>query len=139
MGPAEFNDDLTITDDAALWRRIPSWHFVYDENLGRMRPSSAAFDNDGDDHPMSIVLAELVLVSGRNHTEILAGHIGFALAQFTAGLARSKQQGVQRDPLSDEPAHALVFGKKSGSVKRAFANASQWIVPPLEKPAGLPS
>ena len=95
-------------------------HFFFDENLGRNRPSKAAFEDDEDGHPMSVVLADLVTASGRGSADVLKGHEGFALAQITAGLARSKQQGVQRDPLPDEPAHALVFGNKTDSVRKAF-------------------
>lgn len=130
MEQTAYTDDPTIGNDAWLWRRIPSRHFFFDENLGRIRPSKAAFENDDDGHPMSVVLADLVTTSGRGPAHVLHGHGGFALAQITAGLARSKQQGVQRDSLPDEPAHALVFGKKTESVRRTFAKACEWVVPP---------
>jgi hypothetical protein len=44
-------DDASIRDEADLWRRIPPWHCIYDENLGRWRPSSSAFAADPDGHP----------------------------------------------------------------------------------------
>lgn len=47
MAGASYAGDPTILDSADLWRRIPSWHIVYDQNLQRLRPSSAAFE----DHP----------------------------------------------------------------------------------------
>ena len=47
-----------------------------------------------------------------------------------AGLARSKKQGVARDPHPDEPAHALVFGNKTASVSRALAKGSVWVTEP---------
>jgi hypothetical protein len=50
-------DDPTISDETELWRRIPPWHFFHDENLGRIRPSSAAFENHPDGSPMSVLLA----------------------------------------------------------------------------------
>ena len=35
-GPTpEPSDDPTVPDEAELWRRIPPWHFVVDENLDR--------------------------------------------------------------------------------------------------------
>lgn len=136
MEPTAYTDDLTIANDAHLWRRIPPWHFIFDGNIGRLRPSKAAFDDDDDGHPMSVVLADLVTASGRGSAHVLQGHDGFALAQITAGLARSKQQGVQRDPLFEEPAHALVFGNKTDSVKKTFAKGCTWIVPPPDDVPG---
>jgi hypothetical protein len=133
MANDQFTDDSSIPDDARLWRRVPPWHFIFDDNLGRVRPSKAAFDDDENGSPMSVVLADLVLESGRGPEHILIGHDRFALAEITAGLARSKQQGIVRDPVPEEPTHALVFGKKTASVTRALAKGSVWVVPP---PAG---
>ena len=130
MGNGEYSDDSTILDEAELWRRIPPWHFVKDENLGQGRPSKAAFDNHPNGSPMSVVLADMVTESGRDPSTVLTGHEGFALAAITAGLARACEQGVAREPLSDEPAHAVVFGKKTDSVKKKLARGSRWIVPP---------
>ena len=81
---------------------------------------------------MSVVLADMVTESGRGPTAVLAGHKGFALAAITAGLARQCEQGVAREPLPDEPAHAAVFGKKTDSVKKRLARGSRWIVPPSD-------
>ncbi len=125
-----YRDDPTIANDAPLWRRIPPWHFVFDENIGKWRPSSAAFDDHPDGSPMSAVLGQQVINSGRTAASILDAYEGFALAYFTAGLAREYRQGVMRKPLPEEPAHAEVFGKKTNSVKKAFAKKCQWIVPP---------
>jgi hypothetical protein len=63
MVPDQYTDDTSIPDEAALWRRVPPWHLIFDENLGRIRPSKAAFDNDEDDAPMSVVLADIVFTS----------------------------------------------------------------------------
>ena len=132
MGNGEYSDDSTILDEAELWRRIPPWHFVKDENVGQVRPSKAAFDNHPNGSPMSVVLADAVIESGRGPGAVLTGHEGFALAAITAGLARECQQGVAREPLPDEPAHAVVFGRKTDSVKKKLARGSRWIAPPLD-------
>ena len=92
-----------------------------------------------DGHPMSVVLADLVTASGRGSADVLKGHEGFALAQITAGFARFKQQGVQRDPLPDEPAHALVFGNKTDSVRKAFAKTCEWVIPPPDDVLDVPT
>jgi hypothetical protein len=94
MAHQEFTDDTSIPDEAELWRRVPPGHVIFDSNVGRKRPSKAAFDDHKDGSPMSVVLADLVLQSGRTPQHIVAGHDRFALAAFSVGLARSKQQGV---------------------------------------------
>jgi hypothetical protein len=128
-----YRDDPTIGDDAPLWRRIPPWHFVFDENLGRWRPSSAAFEDHPDRSPMSVLLGQDVLNQGRTAGSVLEGHQGFGLAAIAAGLARRNRQGVMRKPRPDEPAHAEVFGKKTGAVKKAFVRNCYWVLPPPEK------
>jgi hypothetical protein len=122
-GPPE---DPTIHDDAELWRRIPPWHFYFDDKLGRTRPSKAAFEDDGDGSPMSVVLAA---ESGRLEAA-LAGHQGYALATITAGLARACGQRVARDPTPGDPAHAIVIGRKTDGIRRRFAREARWVVPP---------
>lgn len=133
MGGEEYTDDASIGDEAFLWRRVPPWHFVFDENLGRRRPSSAAFENHPNGTPMSILIASLVVESGRQPVSVLSGHDGFALAQFKAGLARSQRQGVAKEPLPDEPAHGVVFGAKTNSVKKALSRGADWVIPPSDE------
>jgi hypothetical protein len=133
MPAGDYTDDPTIADDAVLWRRIPPWHVIFDANLGRPRPSKAAFEDHPNGSPMSVVLAEEVARSGRAAADVLRGHEDFALAAITAGLARERNQGVARDPVPEEPAHAVVFGRKTESVKRALARGSQWVLPPSSR------
>jgi len=130
MAEPTLQDDQTITDSADLWRRIPPWHFVFDENSGEVRPSSAAFDNDPDGSPMSVLLADLMVELKKAPLDALSGHESFALAAITAGLARANGQAVVRDPLPDEPTHALVAGLKTKSVRRKLARGAQWVIAP---------
>lgn len=81
---------------------------------------------------MSVLLASIVRETGRSATDVLRAHDGYSLVEMTAGLAREKNQGVARTPLDDEPAHAEVFGKKTESVKKAFARSATWVVPPSD-------
>ena len=134
MTPGDYKNDLSIADAARLWRRIPPWHFVFDGNLQRWRPSSAAFDNDPDGSPMSALLEELVLARGRSPIEALSGFEGYGLAAITAGLARACGQGVAHDPTPQEAAHAVVFGVKPKSIQRRLAKGSIWVVPPPQPP-----
>jgi hypothetical protein len=126
MASDDYSDDPTIPDDAELWRRIPPWHFVHDENWEQIRPSSAAFEDDPDGSPMSVILG----AEAGDPQRAIAGHQGFALASITAALARGLGLGVARDPHPDEPAHAVVFGKKNKRVSRTLARGCRWVVPP---------
>lgn len=126
-------DDPAIGDDDDLWRRIaPDW-VVLDENEdqergGRVRPSSAAFR----DRSLSVLLAR-----EDTHERALAGwqERGFSLAAITAGLARQHRQSVCREPTKDDPAHAVVEGKKKGRVDEKLAIAAKWVgeTPPHTK------
>ncbi len=120
------SNDPTIPDSEDLWRRIPPWHIVTDENLGVVRPSSAAFEDDDDGSPMSVYLASATPLAGA----VLVGHAGFALAAVTARLARECKQGIVRDPQPGAPSHALVIGRKTPGVRKRFAREARWIVPP---------
>jgi len=129
-----FPDDHSIENDAELLRRIPPHHFFRDGNSGLIRPSSAAFEDDDDNDPMSVYLATVLAVEHRDVTCVLAGHAGYGLASITAGIAREKKQTVHPDPLPDESAHAVVCGdKRSGnknSAKKTFAMTAKWVVAP---------
>ena len=127
-----YADDPTIRDDAVLWRRIPPWHLIFDANLRRWRPKSAAFEDHPNGTPMSVYLADMMEATGRGPDDALTGHQAFALAGISAGLARSTGQQVAREPLPGEPAHAVVVGRKTKSVSRRFAKESHWVVSPLE-------
>jgi hypothetical protein len=124
-----YKDDSSIQNQADLWRRILPWHFVADENQGGLRPSSAAFENDPDAKPMSVFVEDLVREAGKDERDVLAGHRDFALASLTAGFARQQKQGVALEP-TDFPGHAVVFGEKTKSVRRAFAKSAKWVVAP---------
>lgn len=121
-----YQDDLTISDDTTLWRRIPPAWVVYDENQGRSRPSSQAFQDDRNEEPMSVYLAD----ECDGHDEALAGHEGFFLVSVTAEQVRSLGQGIARDPLPDAPSHCLVFGKKTKKVRSSLAKRADWVVAP---------
>jgi hypothetical protein len=121
-----YTDDPTISDDADLWRRIHPTHIISDPNLGRVRPTSAAFMDLSNGSPMSVVIA--AESDGPEH--ILAGYEGYGLASFKARVAREFGLGIVRNPLYNQPAHALVFGAKSGKVRSQLAKAVEWVVLP---------
>ncbi|MGH9840415.1 MAG: hypothetical protein ACREEM_16675 [Blastocatellia bacterium] len=128
MSDIDYKDDPTISDDADLWRRIPPWHFILDENLGDIRPSSAAFDDDPDGAPMSAYLAE----ECKEPQIVLVNHDGFGLVAITAKLARECNQLIARQPVPGPPGHIVVVGKKTDSVRKKLARAAakNWVVRP---------
>lgn len=125
---AAFTDDPTIPDTAILWRRIPPGdvYLVFDESLNRSRPSSAAFQDSKDGSPMSVFIADDL--DGPH--DALAGHDGFYLVGFSAGVARECGLSVVRDPANDPPGHAFVVGAKTKSHCRKLARRCRWIVGP---------
>lgn len=130
MADSVYRDDPSIPDNAALWRRIPPGWWIQDENLGRLRPTSAAFDDHRDGTAMSVLIEEIVLSTGRCSDDILAPYEGYAMASIRAGFARKCSLGVMREPLPEEPAHAVVFGKKSKAIRAKLAVTCEWVVDP---------
>lgn len=137
MPERSYVDDPTITKDAALWRRVSPQQVILDKNIGRLRPSSAAFSNSTDGTPMSILFGEIVKATGRKPETILAEYPTFSLTSITAALARQHNQAVLKDTFGDEPsepAHGYVAGKKTKGVKKAFSLNATWVIAP--HPAG---
>ncbi len=125
-------DDLSIRDNSDLLRRIPfvkGSQVVWDDNVKRYKPSSAAFNNTTGSNSMSIVLAEK-LEKGRKPSDVVMGYDNNCLISFKARVARENNQRIIHDALPDEPAHGSVIGEKSKKVKRALAKASVWVVEP---------
>lgn len=91
-----------------------------------MRPAKAAFDDNPDGDPMSVLIA----AESRGPAAVLAGHGGYGLAAFSAGVARACDLRIARAPTTDEPVHAVVSGRKTDSVRRRLARAATWVVPP---------
>lgn len=129
-GSNGYSDDASIADTAELWRNIPPWHIVQDNNTGGKRISKAAFEDHPDGSPMSVALGDEVLAAGRQPISLIEALDGFCLASVSAALARSLKQGIVRKPLIDEPAHAEVFGKKTDSVRKTFARNATWVIGP---------
>ena len=117
-------------DDVDLLRRIPPWHFFFDQNLNKVRPSSAAFEDDNDGDPMSVYRRDIIEAEGDDIDRVMADHAGFALAALTAGQFRSREQTVYSDPLPEESAHAKICGLKTKGTLRWFAKNAHWLIHP---------
>lgn len=139
--PEEMEDDKTIDDDTLLYRRVmnqpcpPVKQIIWDDNTNCWRPSSAVFTNHPDGSPMSIALGDTLEQEGLSPDSVLIGHENFSLVSFPAYIPRSKNQGIMRKPLENDPAHGEVFGKKTGGVKKTLQKNSTWYKEPdLPKP-----
>ena len=135
MDDAGRKDDPSVADDEELWRRVTPDQIIFDNNTQAHRPSSAAFRDHPRRDAMSVYLAGLVRESGRTSEQLLEEYPGYGLVSFPAGVAREVGLGVthERDvEHPEEEAHAVVFGKKTGSVRKKLVKASKWIVLPAD-------
>ena len=130
MARKPYVDDPTIRDTESLLRRIfPGW-LVFDKNIGQVRLSSQAFQNQRGHTAISVYLRQVLDENGLPPETVLDGHEGYSLASITAGLARKYNQGIMRNP-EPHPAHAEVFGEKPASVRKAFAKNAVWVIAPI--------
>jgi len=129
-----YTDDESIEDADNLLRRVINPHqVVFDDNLNRKRPSSRAFDNHADGSPMSICIEKDLFALGENYESILSNQTkqySYAIASFTAGIARENQQIIAREEVEGEFAHGVVCGNKTRSIKRNIAKACEWAISP---------
>ncbi|MBI2930471.1 MAG: hypothetical protein HYY16_02370 [Planctomycetes bacterium] len=132
MLAADYQDDPALPDTAVLWRRVhPKW-IVADESPRGYRLSTAAFDDDPEGGPTSVILADDIIAAGGSPANALLRHPEHALVSITAGDARKAGQKVAREPLADQPSHAVIVGNKTYSVKRSLARAARWVFVPPE-------
>lgn len=125
MLPQERIDDPTVNDDERLWRRVHPNQIIWDEDIKNYRPSSAVFRPSGE---MSVDIASLTTPEA-----VLSDYPQHSLVEFTAGVARKEGCIVVRDPLPDNPSHALVRGKNpeghlTKSQAKNIQQNSKWII-----------
>lgn len=134
MNSVAHSDDLSITDEDSLLRRIPiqpDIQIIWNANIREWRPSSAAFNDHPDGSPMSIDICSTLIALGYTPADALTGYTEtHGLVSFNAQVARRLNQRIMRQPLPDAPAHGIVIGNKTKAVRRNLASASEWVVPP---------
>ena len=115
MADDDIVDDPSIPNESELWRRIAPPQWKPDSNHPRgFRPTSDMFNDD----ELSVVIA--TECTGGIDT-LLAGHLGFGVAAFTAGEVRAFEWGVVRAPDTLLPGHAHVLGKKGRRARKTLA------------------
>jgi len=120
-------DDLTITNDERLFRRIHLTQIVKDDDTGQARVSSSAFK----DKELSINIESILLGGGDTVHACLRNYKVHKLVCFTAGHARQLQQIVCGDPEPpDNMSHGLVCGSKSSRrVYEGLRDSAEWVIP----------
>ena len=119
-------DDLSIGNEARLFRRVHLSQIVRDEDTGLARVSSGAFR----DVEMSIDIELILTASGLDERHCLEGHNAHRLVSLSAGGCRQLQQLVCADPDETNPAHGLVCGRKKGRTPDGLRELSLWVIPP---------
>jgi hypothetical protein len=79
---------------------------------------------------MSVYLESVLISEGRDPQSVLVGFDRDSRLSITAGWVRSCAQGVIRDPIPEEMAHAQVIGEKGTNTRKKLAKQYEWIVGP---------
>ena len=116
-------DEISVEDEAYLFRRIHPEQIVKDQNSGLCRPSSAAFKNP----ELSVDAEPLLHAQGLDWRSSLRDNRTYSLVRFHAGTAREVGQEVVHKPVEGNEAHCEVIGKKTPSVAKALSAASEWV------------
>ena len=133
----ESTDDLSITDDEGLLRRVPNQPNMvkYDDNIKAYRPTSVCFcDRETQDKELSITLEKSLNDNGENTEAAIQNYPGFGLARLLTGVVRNSitpQQIITRNPTDEDPHHGLIIGNKTKSTKKNLAKQATLIITPL--------
>ncbi len=123
--PKLYQDDPTISATTLLFRRIHPVEVVRDENTGLCRVSSSAFEK----FELSVDIESIMQSIGKTPASSLADYPQHKLVGVLAKTARELGQAVCGDPTKDNPAHGLIYGKKSKAIRYKLSDASIWIIP----------
>jgi len=100
-------DDPSIDDNVLLWRRVHPTQIDLHPETRQPDVSSGAFSTREE---LSVAIASETTLAA-----FIANNSEHSVVEFTAGSARSAGCTVVRDPLPNDPAHALVCGSRSRS------------------------
>lgn len=117
-------EEVELPETAFLWRRIPPWHYKFEENAGDFRPTTAAFEDNPDGQPMSAYIAD----ECAQPENALAGHDGYGLVAIPISVLKAKNMKIVRQEVEGPRGHVGVVGKKTDGVRKAIKRASIWVV-----------
>jgi hypothetical protein len=112
-----------IADDDELYRRLAPGHVDPDGSV-----NSAAFKVRG--RPDLHISVDLASVTSPWAALARAPRPGFGLGALQVGAVRLLGFSVRRDPLPDNPAHALIEGDNDKPKCRRLARATRIVIPP---------
>jgi hypothetical protein len=125
-------DDLSVDDACRLFRRITEHHVAPAPGQpGGIRISSAAFAASSDGSGVSISIEDTMLELGIEPHDLVAAHPGLLLAFITAGIARSEQKGIAREPTPEDAAHGNLTGLDTTGIRKRLARAADWEIGPV--------
>jgi hypothetical protein len=131
MCQAARQDDLAITADERLFRRVHLSQIVKDDDTGNTRISTGAFK----DKELSVNIESVLIRNGESADACLRQHQLHKLVSITAGQARQLQQIVCPDPLPDDASHGLVCGSKNNRrIHEGLRDSAAWIIPAKAPP-----
>ena len=141
-----YKDDLTIPDEEKLYRIVKHDAIIW-KNDTAVRVKSAAFSDQSKaktialGYPavaMSVFLESEMKTLGLEPADLLrspqwSGPYG--VVHITAGRVRNAEQGIERRPLSNSPAHAIIFAtqgpeRKLGQRQQLAQNSQIDVLPP---------
>lgn len=110
-----------LEDSQIVMRRVRDYEIIADSNDGPPRPSSNAFIQDGPDGDVSVYLE-----SETTPAHITREYPGTYVAEVEIGVIRAQGLDVERAPISGDPGHCNITGRKSRGKARAIARNSRW-------------
>ena len=115
-------DDPGINDDEVVVRRVSRREQIFDPDVGRRRPASQAFLQNGRDG-----LTSVYLMSETTPEEVAADGDEEYLAAVRVGVLRENGLGIIRTPESGGPGHCDITGRKTRGRLVRIVMESQWI------------
>ena len=115
-------DDSTIGNDSVVVRRVARSEHIFDETIGRRRPSSQAFMQSGRDGLVSVYL----LSETTYETVAQAGSQRY-LVTVTVGVLRENGLGIIRSSEAGITGHCDITGRKTRSRLNKIARSAEWV------------
>lgn len=115
-------DDPTIGNDSVVVRRVALSEHIFDETIGRRRPSSQAFMQSGRDGLVSVYL----LSETTYETVAQAGSQRY-LVTVTVGVLRENGLGIIRSSEAGITGHCDITGRKTRSRLNKIARSAEWV------------
>ena len=115
-------DDLSIDDDEIAVRRISHRDQTFDTELGRRRPTTQAFLQNGRDG-----LTSVFLLTHTTPAEVAEDGKEEYLAAVRVGILRENGLGIVRSPESGGPGHCDITGRKTRGRLVRIVMQVEWV------------